>query len=106
MGIIGKGNWNKTRSISVRLGKDYNQRESCASSSPKWLAFWRRLKMHKKKSFNNNSSCSSSGCVYDAETYMQNFDEGSEKVEPDNLCMSFSARYAHTSRIENIYSQI
>ncbi|KAK4364940.1 hypothetical protein RND71_016298 [Anisodus tanguticus] len=104
MHIIGKGNWNKTRSKSVRLGKNYMHRESCdvsssssSCSSPRWQAFWRRIKMHKKKSFNNNN-CSS--CVYDAETYMLNFDEGSAgRVEPDNFCRSFSARYAHPSRL-------
>ncbi|KAL3361379.1 hypothetical protein AABB24_014337 [Solanum stoloniferum] len=108
MQIIGKVNWNKTRSKSVRLGKNYMQRESSScdhassscslsSSSPRWLAFWRRIKMHKKRSFNNNNSFS---CVYDEETYMKNFDEGGEvgRVEPDNLYRSFSARYARSSR--------
>uniref|UniRef100_A0A3Q7HRS5 Uncharacterized protein n=1 Tax=Solanum lycopersicum TaxID=4081 RepID=A0A3Q7HRS5_SOLLC len=109
MQIIGKVNWNKTRSKSVRLGKNYMQRElsscdhassSCllsSSSSPRWLAFWRRIKMHKKKSSNNNNDNFS--CVYDEETYMKNFDGGEVgRVEPDNLYRSFSARYARSSR--------
>lgn len=106
MHIIGKGNWNKTRSKSVRLGKNYMQRElsscdscsSSSSSSPRWLAFWRRIKIHKKKCFNNNNN----SCVYDEETYLKNFDEGGEarRVEPDNLYRSFSARYARSSRAE------
>ncbi|KAK6782627.1 hypothetical protein RDI58_020423 [Solanum bulbocastanum] len=110
MQIIGKVNWNKTRSKSVRLGKNYMQRESSScdhasssscslsSLSPRWLTFWRRIKMHKKRSFNNNNNNFS--CVYDEETYMKNFDEGGEvgRVEPDNLYRSFSARYARSSR--------
>ncbi|MCD7453503.1 hypothetical protein HAX54_021202 [Datura stramonium] len=105
MQIIGKGNWNKTKKKqSVRLGKKYMQRES---SSPRWLAFWRRIKMHKKKSFNNNNSNSSS-CVYDEETYMQNFDEGSSagRVEPDILYRSFSARISPPTQIPIYLSSI
>lgn len=108
MHIIGKGSRNKiTRCKSVKVGKNYMQiRESCdgssspSCSSPRWLAFWRRIKRHKKKISNNSSSSSSSSWVYDEETYMKNFDEGSEgRVEPDDLYRSFSARYAHPSRM-------
>ncbi|CAA2988030.1 Hypothetical predicted protein [Olea europaea subsp. europaea] len=85
--------WNKSsRSKSVRLGQNYAQREY--DSPSKWLVFWRIITKQKKKKKKNSDST-----FYDPNTYMQNFDEGSGRVEPDNLYRSFSARYADPSRI-------
>lgn len=84
--------WNKSsRSKSVRLGQNYAQREY--DSPSKWLVFWRIITKQKKKKKNSDPT------FYDPNTYMQNFDEGSGRVEPDNLYRSFSARYADPSRI-------
>ncbi|KAG6471995.1 hypothetical protein ZIOFF_069450 [Zingiber officinale] len=37
--------------------------------------------------------------TYDLQTYQQNFDEGAAWAEPDNLCRSFSARFAIPSGV-------
>ncbi|KAM3378842.1 hypothetical protein P3S68_011255 [Capsicum galapagoense] len=112
MHIIGKGSRNKiTRCKSVKVGKNYMQiRESCdgssspSCSSPRWLAFWRRIKRHEKKISNNSSSSSSSSWVYDEETYMKNFDEGSEGiVEPDDLYRSFSASFVDSRFASGVF---
>src|SRR5262245_3902309 len=86
--------WNKSRSLSVRLGKPDMEREY--EAQPKWLKFWRKFRRHKKKNCNSSISMRT---PYDHETYLQNFDEGSGTMEPDNLFRSFSARFADPSSL-------
>ncbi|KAK4420001.1 hypothetical protein Salat_2413000 [Sesamum alatum] len=87
-------NWKSSRSKSVRLGRQtYVQPED--ETSHKWLMFWRRIKRAKKKS--SEPALALQKTSYDPHSYLQNFDEGSGRVEPDNLYRSFSARYANPS---------
>ncbi|KAL3500500.1 hypothetical protein ACH5RR_039593 [Cinchona calisaya] len=86
--------WNKSRSASVRLGQADINREY--EAQPRWLKFWTKFRRHKKK--NSNSSMSMQ-TPYDPKTYLQNFDEGSGTLEPDNLFRSFSARFADPSSL-------
>ncbi|KAL0330764.1 UNVERIFIED_CONTAM: hypothetical protein Sangu_1621900 [Sesamum angustifolium] len=85
-------NWKSSRSKSVRLGQAYVQSEY--ETNHKWLMFWRIIKRAKKKS---SESALAMQKTYDPHSYLQNFDEGSGTVEPDNLYRSFSARYANPS---------
>ncbi|KAI3468250.1 hypothetical protein Pfo_024913 [Paulownia fortunei] len=88
-------NWKNSRSKSVRLGqKNYVQTEN-EYPNHKWLMFWRRIRRAKKKSSESTLAMQK---TYDPESYLQNFDEGSGRIEPDNLYRSFSARYANPSR--------
>ena len=65
-------------------------------SKPAWRALWRKIRGDKKKVF--SSPVTMEG-IYDPDTYSQNFDQGAGWMEPDNLCRSFSARFADPSRI-------
>ncbi|KAL7159378.1 hypothetical protein ABFS83_01G023400 [Erythranthe nasuta] len=94
-------NWKNTRSKSVRLGENYMQTEHEHSSNYKWLMFWRRIKRGKKNKSSDNSPLPATQKTYDPQTYLQNFDEGSDRIEPDNLYRSFSARYANHSVLLN-----
>lgn len=81
-------NWKTTRSKSISLGRKGMQREY--NSHPKWLIFWRRITKLKNPT---SDSCTVQK-TYDHQSYIQNFDEGFDGAEPDNLYRSFSARYA------------
>lgn len=83
---------NNTRSKSIHSGRNNMQRE--CDSHPKWLKFWRRITKLK----NPTSDSYTVQKTYDHQSYMQNFDEGFGRVEPDNLYRSFSARYADPAR--------
>lgn len=85
-------NWKSSRSRSVKLGQNHSQTEYEYPSNQKWLMFWRRIKRAKKK---GSESPFGMQRTYDPESYLQNFDEGPEGIEPDNLYRSFSARYAN-----------
>ncbi|KAL6985387.1 hypothetical protein U1Q18_018762 [Sarracenia purpurea var. burkii] len=100
---MGTGSWHKFRSRSIHLGRSYSQTDRELHI---WLKIWRKIKRdhhHNKKKktptpttkTNSNSVFSSS---YDPATYLQNFDEGSGRTEPDNYRRSFSARFADPSR--------
>uniref|UniRef100_A0A5B7B970 Uncharacterized protein n=1 Tax=Davidia involucrata TaxID=16924 RepID=A0A5B7B970_DAVIN len=102
---MGIRNWNSSRSLSVQLGRN-RSRSDHDDHKPRWLRFWRKIKRSsdQNKNRNSNSNCHTSlmqhgGSSYDADTYQQNFDEGSGRAEPDNLCRSFSARFADPSKI-------
>ncbi|GER39681.1 structural maintenance of chromosome 3 [Striga asiatica] len=87
-----------TRSKSVRLGQNtYVQTEyhisNDNSSNSKWLIFWQKITRAKKKS-------SGTPKTYDHQSYLQNFDDGPHRIEPDYLYRSFSARYANPSRFK------
>ncbi|XP_060670492.1 uncharacterized protein LOC107404700 [Ziziphus jujuba] len=65
---------------------------------PRWRMLWIKIKKEKKRLFD----CSTYTPVhlpYDPYTYAQNFDQGSNWADPDNLSRSFSARFAVPSRI-------
>ncbi|KAH6835863.1 hypothetical protein C2S53_012545 [Perilla frutescens var. hirtella] len=84
--------WKNSGSKSIRLGQtDYEY----SSSNHKWLTLWRRIRRSKKKT---SESAFAAQKAYDPQSYLQNFDEGSSTIEPDNLYRSFSARYANPSR--------
>ncbi|KAL1552436.1 hypothetical protein AAHA92_13231 [Salvia divinorum] len=87
-------NWKSSRSKSMKMGQ--NSYSYSWSSNHKWLTLWRRIKGKKNKK--NSESPFATRKTYDPQSYMQNFDEGSATVEPDNLYRSFSARYANPSR--------
>ncbi|KAI9097919.1 hypothetical protein K1719_025690 [Acacia pycnantha] len=75
----------------VRLGRSYTKPRSGHRSyeggaRTVWDMLRRKLKKEKKE-------------AYDPETYSQNFDQGVGSMEPENLCRSFSVRYADPSRI-------
>lgn len=93
-----KNMWKSSRSKSVKLGQNYNQTEYEHPSNQKWLMFWRRIKRAKKKVAESPSGMQN---TYDPQSYLQNFDEGSETSEPENLYRSFSARYANPSRFNH-----
>ncbi|GFQ08483.1 hypothetical protein PHJA_002992300, partial [Phtheirospermum japonicum] len=76
--------------------------DQCNTSNPKWLSFWRKITRAKKKS-SEPSSFSAQKNTYDHQSYLQNFDEGSDKIEPDYLYRSFSARYANPSTFSSYY---
>lgn len=81
-------NWKNSRRKSVRFCA---QREE--ESSPKWSLFCKITGKSKKQRSPSNSPIKQQ-MSYDPESYMHNFDEGLERVDPDNLYRSFSARYA------------
>ncbi|PKA64527.1 hypothetical protein AXF42_Ash007272 [Apostasia shenzhenica] len=62
----------------------------------RWRWLWRRIMREKRRILDYSSSpVMTTGAVsYDPYSYAQNFDEGSARVEPENLCRSFSARFA------------
>ncbi|KAL3655647.1 hypothetical protein CASFOL_000043 [Castilleja foliolosa] len=97
-------NWKNTSSKSVKLGqKLYIETEyqdhQYNSSNPKWLIFWRKITRAKRKSPETPLSLSAQKNTYDHQSYLQNFDDGSDRIEPDYLYRSFSARYANPSRL-------
>ncbi|CAK9325621.1 unnamed protein product [Citrullus colocynthis] len=87
--------WRNSRSQSIRLG------QSCVSSIQQeskqlgWQILWRKFKKEKEKIF----SCSSVELrsSYNPNAYQLNFDEENWGSDPDNLCRSFSARFADPS---------
>ncbi|MED6125871.1 hypothetical protein PIB30_072718 [Stylosanthes scabra] len=75
---------------------------SIGSSKLRWKVLWMKLKKKKKLFASSESSSAQHIQVpYDPYTYSQNFDHGNAKDEPDNLSRSFSARYAHPSKVTN-----
>lgn len=93
---------------NINLGRSYT-RPHYRSNSPGnydgrktvWQMLWRKLRRNKKKVFSSSTPSPSivDGGGYDEETYSMNFDEGTGWMDPDNLPRSFSARFAHPSRI-------
>lgn len=61
-----------------------------------WTQLWRKFKKDKKRMFHCSKSMRFN---YDPHSYSQNFDQGSVCADPDDLCRSFSARFAVPSRI-------
>ncbi|KAK9666176.1 hypothetical protein RND81_14G166700 [Saponaria officinalis] len=76
-------------------------RRKGTSSSSKMQGFWRKLRrMFKKEQRSFGSGHHSHALIvpYNSYTYAQNFDDqGSRFIEPENLCRSFSARFAGPS---------
>ncbi|XP_068651528.1 uncharacterized protein [Aristolochia californica] len=66
------------------------------SNAPRWHVLWRKIMKEKRRIFHSSSQFQ---VPYDSYTYSQNFDQGSDYVEPDNLSRSFSARFADPSRV-------
>ncbi|XAR69318.1 hypothetical protein NMG60_11000858 [Bertholletia excelsa] len=94
---MGIGDWHGSRSQSIRLGRSSGEAEQ--DQSHLWLRFWRKIKGERRKKKKNTFS--SPVCFqgsYDQDTYLQNFDDGRGRMEPDNLYRSFSARFADPSR--------
>lgn len=74
---------------SIRLGRSYTKPRSHWSyggARNMWDMLRRKLRKEKI-------------AAYNSETYSLNFDQGLGSMEPENLCRSFSARYADPSRI-------
>ncbi|KAK8550475.1 hypothetical protein V6N12_039183 [Hibiscus sabdariffa] len=83
-----------SRTETIKLGRSYMRRGRDDSSKPKWRTFWR--KFTRNKIFTSPVGFQAS---YDPDEYSQNFDQGTGWTESDNLSQSFSARFAHPSRI-------
>ncbi|KAL9176881.1 hypothetical protein ABFS82_01G024100 [Erythranthe guttata] len=98
-------NWKNTRSKSVRLGQNYMQTEHEHSSNYKWLMFWRRTKRGKKNKSSDNSPLAAMQKTYDPQTYLQNFDEGSGRIEPDNLYRMTCQKTRNSFKIIYIYKK-
>ncbi|GFS40277.1 hypothetical protein Acr_00g0067520 [Actinidia rufa] len=90
---MGITSWHKSHTRSVRLGRICTQTDH---ESHPWLKFWRKIKRENQKQ--RQSSSSSAVPSYDSKTYLQNFDEGSGRAEPENIYQSFSARFADPSK--------
>ncbi|KAJ9167798.1 hypothetical protein P3X46_019391 [Hevea brasiliensis] len=88
----------------MRLGQCYEEINSASSQSPaglnklRWKVLWMKLKKEKKKLFESSSGPLQVPPYYDEYSYLQNFDQGSGKDEPENLSRSFSVRFADPSR--------
>ncbi|OAY26683.1 hypothetical protein MANES_16G066800v8 [Manihot esculenta] len=96
-------NWrNSSCRETIYLGRSQLQAngekdEEAGGYKPKWHnKFWRKIYREKKKIF---SAPVTLQAAYDPDEYSQNFDQGNGWAEPDNLCRSFSARFADPSRI-------
>ncbi|KAF7817149.1 hypothetical protein G2W53_031118 [Senna tora] len=93
--------WFSSGPQSARLGRSYTKprdHRSYDGTKPVWETLWRKLRRDKKKGFSSCAATTREG-IYDPETYSKNFDPGMGSMEPDNLCRSFSARFADPSRI-------
>ncbi|XP_056166737.1 uncharacterized protein LOC115666191 [Syzygium oleosum] len=103
---MGIKNWREPRMEVIYLGRNSNSNSNNKPNHGQhekmlqgWQLFWRRFKRDKRasSSLNNNKIRGS----YDPDEYSQNFDQGIDCTEPENLSRSFSARYADPwSRIE------
>ena len=93
--LIMSSNWKSSRSKSMKPGKNDYEYSYSWSSNHKWLTLWRRSKGKKNKK--SSESPFATQKTYAPQSYMQNFDEGSDS---DNLYRSFSARYANPSRFD------
>lgn len=98
---------------TVRLGRSYTTNPHRRNYWPAgfggnnnnptvWQMLWRKIRFRrdnntKKKKL--SSSCAAMEGIYDIDTYSKNFDQGLSWMEPDNLCRSFSSRFADPSRI-------
>lgn len=106
------GNWprrsSSTRNIYLGRPYDYNELEKFAAAkdnnSPGFKkqslkALWRKLLKEKRKILEPRVQVKS---PYDAQSYMQNFDDGQmlddEPVQNDLLSRSFSMRFADPSK--------
>uniref|UniRef100_A0A5B7BEM1 Uncharacterized protein n=1 Tax=Davidia involucrata TaxID=16924 RepID=A0A5B7BEM1_DAVIN len=97
-------NWCSSGTRTVRLGLYYdelgsvNSTTSTSSGSNKsmWKLLWRKFMKEKRKMFESPVHLQ---VPYDADTYLQNFDQGLMWDEPDSLSRSFSVRFADPSRI-------
>ncbi|WCJ42439.1 hypothetical protein M5689_023248 [Euphorbia peplus] len=85
---------------SIRLGHPYeefeNSRPSCAIRQ-RWKAIWMKLKKEKRRLLDSAGSFHPVPS-YDEHSYLQNFDQGSGKDEPENFSRSFSVRFADPAR--------
>uniref|UniRef100_A0A2P2PN12 Uncharacterized protein n=1 Tax=Rhizophora mucronata TaxID=61149 RepID=A0A2P2PN12_RHIMU len=99
MGMIKRWlrNSSSGKNETIFLGRSYTQGHKKEDSKPKWQTFWRRIGRDKMKVF--NASATFVQASYDPDEYIQNFDQGTGRTEPDNLCRSFSARFADPLRI-------
>lgn len=84
---------------TISLGRSYSTKphdrrhwSHDGTKLPMFEMLWRKLRKHKKNTTTMEG-------VYDPETYSKNFDQGVGSMEPENLCRSFSARFADPSRI-------
>ncbi|KAL3746710.1 hypothetical protein ACJRO7_015625 [Eucalyptus globulus] len=96
---MGIKNWREPRMEVIHLGRNGNSNNSNKPSHGQhekihqgWQRFWRRFKRNKKVSSSINTNKIKGS--YDPDEYSQNFDEGIDCAEPDNLSRSFSARFA------------
>ncbi|KAG9139313.1 hypothetical protein Leryth_011310 [Lithospermum erythrorhizon] len=97
--------WSGSRSKSVHSRKEYlnlkygfdvdDQADREYESCVKWSRFWGRLR-GLKKGFMGQMARQGS---YDRVSYMQNFDEGLARAEPEYFTRSFSARFADPRRV-------
>ncbi|KAL5975538.1 hypothetical protein ACLOJK_019862 [Asimina triloba] len=87
----------RSSSRSVKLGQIQTKLESQPlagrRNEPKWQKLWRNLKKVSKR----RVSDSSREPTYDLDAYLQNFDQGSGSLEPENLSRSFSVRFTGSS---------
>eukprot|EP00262_Sarcandra_glabra_P012160 TRINITY_DN3078_c0_g1_i1.p1 TRINITY_DN3078_c0_g1~~TRINITY_DN3078_c0_g1_i1.p1 ORF type:complete len:129 (-),score=2.20 TRINITY_DN3078_c0_g1_i1:44-400(-) len=98
-------NWCSSGWKSFRCGRNYAEREydeveelnypATQSNTSRWQALWRKIKKEKRRILYSSAPIH---VPYDPYTYSQNFDQGSDWLEPDDLGRSFSARFASSSR--------
>ncbi|XVF89223.1 hypothetical protein PTKIN_Ptkin19aG0112700 [Pterospermum kingtungense] len=90
----------KSGSETIILGRSYTQRDKDDNPKPNWSEFWKKLtRQRKEKTKKSFSSAVAIQASYDPDEYSKNFDQGTGWAEPDNLCRSFSVRFADPSRI-------
>lgn len=92
----------------IRLGQEQKKKQRRSGnfiqdSRAKWEILWKKIR---KGDYNDQKKSNLKSSSYDQISYAQNFDHGTAWQEPDNLSRSFSARFAHPSRIINPISLI
>ncbi|KAG6591653.1 hypothetical protein SDJN03_13999, partial [Cucurbita argyrosperma subsp. sororia] len=94
--------WRNSRSQSIRLGQScgsWNEQESKRLFG--WQILWQKFKKEKRRIF----SCSSVELrsSYNPNAYRLNFEQENWGSDPDDLCRSFSARFADPSIVSRSF---
>ncbi|KAI3868460.1 hypothetical protein MKW92_033522 [Papaver armeniacum] len=90
---------NHKSSAKTMTTVSYIKMTRCSVTKEWRVKIWRRIKKEKKKIFRSIRHDDRVRVSYDPSSYLKNFDQGCSLNEPDCYSRSFSARYAHPSRI-------
>ncbi|XP_054799506.1 uncharacterized protein LOC129303939 [Prosopis cineraria] len=107
---MGKYWWGSRREVTptIRLGRSYTYYGGYAKPHPRgywsgshgktkptvWQVLLRKLGFRRDRSKKLSKSRGGMEGTYNQQTYSLNFDQGLGWMETDNLCRSFSARFA------------